>query len=106
LLFLFPKKLTLIFDTMLFRTLVSAAALVAQAAAYANPGACSGECWTHDPSVVKRADGTYFRFATGSKIGIWKATSLSGPWSYQGAAIPKGSSINLDEKDDLWVSVM
>lgn len=53
--------------------------------------------------MVKRSDGKYFRFETGSKIGIWSASSLTGPWTYQGAAIPAGSSINLAGNDDLWV---
>lgn len=79
-------------------------ALPAVAAAYPNPIACTGSsCWSHDPSVVKRSDGKYFRFETGSKIGIWSASSLTGPWTYQGAAIPAGSSINLAGNDDLWV---
>lgn len=74
------------------------------AAAYPDPIACTGACWAHDPGVVKRADGKYFRFGTGSKIGIWTASSLTGSWTYQGAAIPAGSSINLPGNDDLWVS--
>lgn len=88
---------------MLVSTLLAAsAALIGRAAAYADPGSCTGECWTHDPSVVKASDGTYFRFSTGSKIGIYKATSLSGSWTYEGSAIPDGSSISLDGNDDLW----
>lgn len=80
------------------------AAAPAAVAAYPNPIACTGSsCWSHDPSVVKRSDGKYFRFETGSKIGIWSASSLTGPWTYQGAAIPAGSSINLAGNDDLWV---
>lgn len=86
-------------------TLLATLATVAEAA-YPNPIACTGSsCWSHDPSVVKRAsDGKYFRFETGSKIGIWSAGSLTGPWTYQGAAIPAGSKINLAGNDDLWVS--
>lgn len=88
---------------MMFSTLILAAsALITTAAGYANPGSCSGECWTHDPSVVRRSDGTYFRFSTGSKIGIYSASSLSGPWTYKGAAISTGSSINLAGNADLW----
>ena len=71
---------------------------------YPPVGACSGDCaYVHDPSVVKRADGTYFRFVTFNKITIATAPSLSGPWTNQGAAIPAGSSIDLPGKDDLWV---
>lgn len=74
-------------------------------AAYPNPGKCSdqGQCWSHDPSVVLRDDGTYFRFETGSRIGIWKAADLTGPWKYQGAALPRGSKIDLAGSQDLWV---
>lgn len=86
----------------LFCLLVASSALISTVAAYANPGACSGSCWTHDPSVVRRSDGTYFRFSTGSKIGIYSASSLSGPWTLQGSAIPDGSSVNLSGNDDLW----
>lgn len=47
------------------------------ATAYADPGACSGDCWAHDPCLIKRSDGTYFRFNTGSEIGIWTADAIS-----------------------------
>ena len=76
----------------------------ARAWAYANPGTCSGDCWAHDPAVVRRSsDGEYFRFNTGSEIGIWKAPSLTGPWVYQGSTLPSGSSIILAGNTDLWV---
>lgn len=76
-------------------------------AAYPNPGACSGDCFAHDPALIKRSsDGKYFRFNTGGKIMIYDSPSLSGPWTYRGAAIPDGSSINLPGKDDLWVRLL
>ncbi|KAH7140119.1 endo-alpha-1,5-arabinanase [Dactylonectria estremocensis] len=85
------------------KALLPVALLATEASAYADPGSCSGACWSHDPSVIRRtSDGVYFRFETGSLIGIWKASALTGPWVYQGAAIPKGSIINLTGKDDLW----
>jgi hypothetical protein len=72
---------------------------------YGAPGACSGACWSHDPAVIQRSsDGVYFRFSTGSGIQITKATSLSGPWTIQGYALPSGSSIDLSGNTDLWVS--
>jgi arabinan endo-1,5-alpha-L-arabinosidase len=87
--------------------LASVAALASGVAAYADPGSCSGDCWAHDPAVIQRtSDGEYFRFNTGSLIGIWKSSALEGPWVYQGAAIPAGSSINLAGNDDLWVSIL
>lgn len=71
---------------------------------YADPMACSGICNNaHDPALIRRADGTYYRFSTGGKIAIHTAPSITGPWSYKGAAIPAGSKINLAGKDDLWV---
>lgn len=94
---------------MLFKALWTGFAAVLSAVSavhgYANPGACSGQCWSHDPSVIRRSsDGTYFRFETGSCIGIWKASDLTGPWEYQGKVLPSGSMINLAGNDDLWVS--
>ena len=93
---------------MQFKGVLSVFATVLFAASsvlgYANPGACSGQCWSHDPSVIRRSsDGTYFRFETGSRIGIWKASDLTGPWVYQGAVLPNGSKINKAGRDDLWV---
>jgi hypothetical protein len=72
--------------------------------AYSNPGSCSGNCYAHDPSLIQRSsDGTWFRFNTGNGIGIWKATSLAGSWTYVGDALPGGSSIALTGNTDLWV---
>lgn len=68
-----------------------------------NPGGCSGACWAHDPAVCKRAsDGKYFRFSTANKIEIATASSISGPWTIQGSALPSGSKINLPGNQDLW----
>ncbi|KAI1387615.1 glycoside hydrolase family 43 protein [Hypoxylon trugodes] len=71
-------------------------------AQYPDPGACSGDCFTHDPAVVKRADGKYFRFSTLDLIGIWTATSLSGPWTRSGSVIQGASVINMPGNDVLW----
>jgi arabinan endo-1,5-alpha-L-arabinosidase len=72
-------------------------------AAYPNPGACSGVCGNaHDPAIMRRSDGTYFRFSTNGKVAIHTAPSITGPWTYKGAAIPAGSSINLPGRDGLW----
>lgn len=71
---------------------------------YGLPMACSGICTNaHDPALIRRDDGTYFRFSTGGKIAIHSAPSITGPWTYKGAAIPNGSKINLNGKNDLWV---
>lgn len=92
--------------TKLVRGLVALASLAGVAlGAYPAPGACSGDCWTHDPAVVKRADGTYFRFSTGGGIGVYKASALTGSWTYQGVALASGSSISVtgNAGTDLWV---
>jgi len=71
---------------------------------YSDPGACSGACWAHDPSVIQRtSDGKYFKFNTGSGIEIATASSLSGTWTLQGYVLPSGSSINNAGSKDLWV---
>ncbi|GMF11439.1 unnamed protein product [Phytophthora lilii] len=71
---------------------------------YAAPGKCSGICTNaHDPSIIQSANGTYYRFSTGNKIAVHSAPDITGPWKYEGAALPDGSSINLKGKDDLWV---
>lgn len=68
-------------------------------------GKCTGACEgsVHDPSVVYREDTkTYYRFTTNDKINIATAPHISGPWTYQGAALPDGSSIDLPGRMDLW----
>ncbi|KAJ4990465.1 arabinan endo-alpha-l-arabinosidase a [Stagonosporopsis vannaccii] len=77
--------------------------LSATADAYANPLSCTGTCTNaHDPSLVRRDDGTYFRFSTGGKVAVHTAPSIQGPWSYKGAALPNGSKINKAGNQDLW----
>lgn len=77
--------------------------LSATANAYANPLSCSGTCTNaHDPSLVRRDDGTYFRFSTGGKVAVHTAPSITGPWTYRGAALPNGSKINKAGNQDLW----
>ncbi len=80
------------------------APLVGLVDAYADPEACTGICTdAHDPTLVRRPDGTYFRFSTGGRIGIHSAPDLTGPWRYRGAVLPNGSSIRLRGNQDLWV---
>ncbi|KAL3426393.1 arabinan endo-1,5-alpha-L-arabinosidase A [Phlyctema vagabunda] len=73
--------------------------------AYANPGACSGSCWSHDPSVIQRtSDNAYYRFSTGGGLEITKATSLAGPWTSLGTVLPSGSKISVsgNSGSDAW----
>lgn len=84
-----------------FFKLFIASLLAGIAHGYPEPGACSGNCLVHDPSVfVRQSDGAFFRFSTGNEIQIAKATSLSGPWTVEGSVVPKGSSINLAGNTD------
>lgn len=86
--------------------LVLAVSLLSWSAAvhgYANPMTCSGTCTNaHDPALIRRDDGTYFRFSTGGKIAIHSAPAITGPWTYKGAAIPNGSKIDKTGNNDLW----
>jgi len=83
----------------------------ATANAYVNPIECtSGICNNaHDPSLIRRDDGTYFRFSTGGSnagaIPIHTAKAINGPWAAAGTVLPKGSKINRyngAKKFDLW----
>lgn len=87
---------------MFSKFLFSLLALAAFVAAYANPGSCFGSCNVHDPAVIRRPDGTYFRFSTGNRIQIASASCLAGPWKIEGSALPNGSSIDLAGNMDLW----
>lgn len=78
---------------------------VAAVHGYANPGACSGACITHDPALIQSGDGTYYRFATAGDISIVSAPSIQGPWTGRGAVLPGGSSINNAGKNDPWVRI-
>uniref|UniRef100_M4B9K9 arabinan endo-1,5-alpha-L-arabinosidase n=1 Tax=Hyaloperonospora arabidopsidis (strain Emoy2) TaxID=559515 RepID=M4B9K9_HYAAE len=64
------------------------------------PGACSGVCVnTHDPSIIRRDDGTYFRFSTGGGIAVHTADDLVGPWEYKGSVLPKGTKLKLTDHE-------
>ncbi|EAW09988.1 arabinan endo-1,5-alpha-L-arabinosidase [Aspergillus clavatus NRRL 1] len=79
------------------------ACLAGLAHGYANPGSCSGACNIHDPALIRRqSDGKYFRFSTGNKISYASSSSIKGPWTVLGSVLPRGSSINLPGKTDLW----
>lgn len=92
----------------MFKPLVVVSSLLAvfgqSVSAYSDPGACSGACWAHDPSLVQRAsDGLYFKFNTGGSMEIVTSSSLAGPWTIQGTVLPSGTSITTaGQTTDLW----
>jgi len=58
--------------------------------------------FVHDPTVIRRDDGTYFMFSTNNKTNIHSAPSMNGPWTRLGSAFPDGSVIDLPGRDDIW----
>jgi arabinan endo-1,5-alpha-L-arabinosidase len=96
---------------MLLRILLQGLALLALVTAspifkraFPDPEPVSGDVskYVHDPSVIRRDDGTYFLFTTDNKTNIRSAPSMSGPWKFLGAALPEGSMIDLPGRDKLW----
>lgn len=70
---------------------------------YPDPIPCLGNCsWIHDPSLYYE-DGTYWRFSTSGNIAVATAPSLKGPWTYKGPLLPKGTSIQVADAQDIWV---
>jgi arabinan endo-1,5-alpha-L-arabinosidase len=73
---------------------------------YPDPELCHGNCsWIHDPSIWYE-NGTYWRFSTSGNIAIATASSLWGPWRYQGALLHHGTSIFVSDAQDIWVSAI
>ncbi|KAJ5669549.1 arabinan endo-1-5-alpha-L-arabinosidase C [Penicillium macrosclerotiorum] len=73
--------------------------------AYPARGPCTGDCWTHDPAMIRReSDGKYFRFSTGTGVNTMTSSALKGPWTDVGAALPDGSIITVEGVDstNIW----
>lgn len=71
---------------------------------YAEPERCLGECFAHDPGLIRRSsDGVYFRFNTDTYIDIMRSDSLSGPWETVGNVLPQGTVVDLPDVTALWV---
>ncbi|MFC4613349.1 family 43 glycosylhydrolase [Cellulomonas algicola] len=58
--------------------------------AYPNPGVVTGATWAHDPTVVKRPDGSYLVATTGRGIPL-KTSRDRTAWTDAGAAFPNGT---------------
>ncbi|KAI5363146.1 putative glycoside hydrolase, family 43 [Septoria linicola] len=86
-------------------SILALSALSSLAAGYADPGACSGTCTnTHDPSIIRRSDGTYFRFSTGGLVQIHTAPDISGPWTFACTMLESAAKVQVSGNPgtDLW----
>jgi arabinan endo-1,5-alpha-L-arabinosidase len=91
----------------MIRAFLYALALVAFShitrAQWPNPLPCTGVCNnSRDPALIRRDDGTWFRFATSEGIPIFTASNFSGPWEQQGYVLPQCSKIPLPGSCDVW----
>ncbi|GAB2992684.1 arabinan endo-1,5-alpha-L-arabinosidase [Saccharothrix stipae] len=66
-------------------------AIAPQASAYPGPGVVTGDIRVHDPSVVKRPDGSYLVAHTGDNIGLKTSTDRTA-FRNAGVAFPNGAS--------------
>ncbi|MBO3100519.1 family 43 glycosylhydrolase [Cellulomonas fengjieae] len=70
--------------------------------AYPGPGNITGATWAHDPTVVKRPDGSYLVATTGRGIPL-KTSSDRTAWTDAGAAFPNGTPwTSAHTTGDLW----
>lgn len=93
----------LLIKALLYSTLITASPIFKRA--FPAPEPITGDAiqgHVHDPSVIRRSDGTYFLFTTNDLINIATAPSMSGPWTHQGSVIQGKSLIDLPNNDDLW----
>lgn len=69
---------------------------------YPNPGVVTGATWAHDPTVVKRPDGSYLVATTGRGIPL-KTSRDRTAWTDAGAAFPNGTPWTATHTTgDLW----
>jgi hypothetical protein len=69
--------------TMRSSFITSLLSVVTAVYGYADPMGCSGVCTNaHDPALIRRDDGTYYRFSTGGKIAIHTAPTIVGPCGF------------------------
>ncbi|KAK0237279.1 secreted arabinase [Armillaria nabsnona] len=88
-----------------FQFLLVALTCVGLGRAYVSPGVVSGSTGTHDPTICKDKDGTYFLFATAVGISITTSTDRTA-FTYQGLVWPNGASwtdeYTLTSNGNLW----
>ncbi|KAK2811635.1 hypothetical protein FQN50_001977 [Emmonsiellopsis sp. PD_5] len=58
---------------------------------YPGPGVVTGDIGVHDPTVVKKPDGTYLMAYTGTNVGFKTSTDRTA-WTEAGPAFPNGAS--------------
>lgn len=70
---------------------------------YPPPQPCLGNCsMMNDPNVVYEND-TYWRFSAQDNIPVATASSLEGPWTYQGDLPHDGANIHVRDDQEVWV---
>ncbi|KZV66221.1 glycoside hydrolase family 43 protein [Peniophora sp. CONT] len=76
---------------------------ILSALATPNPIAGSSNIAVRDPAIWYNSDAKkYYVFSTDGNITTFTSTSLTGPWTNVGAALPHCSSINLSGSCTLW----
>ena len=80
--------------------------LPAPHSSFADPEPCTGHgIGIHNPSVIKRpSDSKWFRSSASDNISIASAPNVTGPWIYQGAVLPNGTTIHVTNRQDIWAS--
>lgn len=94
--------INLLLQTILLTSLTTASPIFKRS--FPDPDPIEGDIsgFVHDPTLIRRDDGTYFLFTTNNKTNTFSAPSLSGPWTHLGSALPNGSQIALPGNNDLW----
>lgn len=90
---------------LVIRTLLAAAFFVGSACAqYPNPIAGVGQTNCRDPAMTYRPETkTYYMFATGQGMKIFKSPAITGPWTLSGYVMPNNCSIvDNPGRCDLW----
>ncbi|KAG9256923.1 putative Arabinan endo-1,5-alpha-L-arabinosidase [Emericellopsis atlantica] len=77
--------------SILAQTLLAVAAIAPLAhGQFVGPGVVTGDTFTHDPTVVKKPDGSYLMAFTADNVGLKTSTDRTA-WHDAGAAFPNGA---------------
>ncbi|EJD50410.1 glycoside hydrolase family 43 protein [Auricularia subglabra TFB-10046 SS5] len=89
---------------ILAQALLASLAFVA-AETYPNPLPGSDDIKCRDPAMLYNPDTkTYYMFSTGRGVHIFKAPSITGPWSHSGEVMPNCSIVENKGHCELWAA--